>query len=769
MKQPAVGSSVPRVDGYEKVTGQALYTDDFRQHKPLIAKIVHATIANGMVKRFDLQAAKAVSGVRYIFTCFDVPDIQFPTAGHPWSTDAAHQDVADRKLLNERVRYYGDEIAVVVAEDEISATRGMRAVQVEYEEFSPLLCMQDSMRKGATPIHKEYPDNILATSSYEIGKFEEAIQEEGLLRFEHTYHVPMVQHAHIENPCVISYAERNRIVVISSTQVPTIVQRVVGQALGIPWGDVRVIKPCVGGGFGNKQEVLFEPLAAFITQQTRQCVKIDTTREETFSNTRTRHAMDLQLTTYVRKDGTLAARKLHVWSNQGAYASHGHSVVAGSASIFRQIYPYANAIQGTAHTVYTNLPTAGAMRAYGVPQIMFAVESQMEEIAQTLGIDSCELRLKNALREGYHDPYLVEIASHTNGLEACIRRGKELIGWGEKRAAYQNQTGNLRKGVGMSIFCYKTGVHPISLESASCRLSVNQDGSIDLAMGATEIGQGADTVFCQMAADSVGVPVDRVHILSMQDTDTSPFDSGAYASRQSYVSGMAVRDAAALLRDQIFEYARSFFKLQTKDALDLQQGFILCNGKELTTLADLSMEALYSLKHSTHFVVEHTTHCKTNALCTGVSFAEVEVDIALGKVKVKNLVSVHDSGKLINPQLAQMQVHGGQSMSLGYALYEQLLFDPQTGKPLNNNLLDYKLMTASDTPDLTCDFIELHEPTAPYGNKALGEPPAVAPAPAVRNALLHATGVAIDRLPMTPEVLIAAFDKAGLLEEQSHV
>ncbi len=760
----SIGKSVPRIDALEKVTGQAKYTGDFFKQNMLVAKVLHSTIANGVVKRFNLKYALNVEGVVKIITCFDVPDIVFPTAGHPWSTDISHQDIADRKLLDSRVRFYGDDIAVVVAENEIAACRALKLIQVTYEEYPPLLTMKEATAKGATPLHKDYPNNILNSTSYEIGNYEEAIKEEGLIKFYGEYSTPMVQHCHLENPITFAYMERNRIVVVSSTQIPHIVRRVVGQALGISWGKVRIIKPYIGGGFGNKQEVLYEPLAAFLTQNLGgRYVKIDTSREETFVSTRVRHPMELHITTYVRKDGRFVARKLEGYSNQGGYASHGHGIIANASNAFRQLYQDEQATKSTVSTIFTTLPTGGAMRGYGIPQIVFAMEAQVDEIAAALNIDPAELRSKNMMKEGFIDPY-TNITSYTNGLEQCILKGKKFIDWDKKQKEYKNQTGNIRKGVGMAIFSYKTGVYPISLETSSCRMVLNQDGTLQLMMGATEIGQGADTVFCQMAAEILDLPLEDIHIVSMQDTDTSPFDPGAYASRQTYVSGMAVKKTALLLKEKLLNYAEYLLK-KPANTLDLvgRQIVLQKKGTPLISLADLVMEAFYSLENSKHITAEATHQCKTNTFSMGVCFAEVEVDIPLCKIEVMQIINVHDCGRLINPQLAQMQVHGGISMGLGYVLSEQMLFDTKTGKPLNNNLLDYKLMTTLDTPDLHADFVELDDPTGPFGNKSLGEPPALPPAPAVRNALFNATGVAINKIPLTPQVLLEEFTKAGLL------
>lgn len=760
-----VGKSMIRVDAAEKVTGGAKYTADLEPKGLLVAKVVRSTIANGVVKSFDLEEALKVPGVVKIVTCFDVPDIQFPTPGHPWSVETAHQDMADRKLLNTRVRVYGDDIAAVIAEDDIAAARAARLVKVEYEEYAPLLTVEDAMAEGASQLHDEKPGNLIAHSSFVVGEgtYEEALKEDGLVEIDRVYGTQPVQHCHLETPISFAYMENDRIIVTTSTQIPHIVRRVISQALGIPAGQIRVIKPYIGGGFGNKQDVLYEPLNAYLcTQVGGRGVKMDISREETLACTRVRHAIKGHVKAAVRKDGTLVARKLEVYSNQGGYASHAHAIVANTSNEFKQIYRQEKVLESDAYTVYTNITTGGAMRGYGIPQAAFMAECMADDLAAAIHMDPLEFRMKNCMPEGYVDPH-THVGANSYGLKACMEKGRDYIHWDEKRREYEGQTGPVRKGVGMAIFCYKTGVYPISLETASCRMVLNQDGSIQLQMGATEIGQGADTVFTQMAAEAIGITEDKVHIISTQDTDITPFDTGAYASRQTYVSGKAVVKAAGILKEKILDYAAYMLDKEAA-SMDLKENVVVDkeSGEKLLDMAELATTAFYSLDRSIHITAEATSHCKENTFATGACFAEVEVDIPMGKVKVTKIVNVHDSGVLINPKLAEAQVHGGMSMGLGYALSEELLFD-KNGKPLNDNLLDYKLPTSMDTPDLHVEFVELEDPTGPFGNKALGEPPAIPVAPAIRNAVLHATGVAVDSLPLDPQKLVAHFKAAGLI------
>ena len=553
--------------------------------------------------------------------------------------------------------------------------------------------------------------------------------------------------------------------VVTSTQIPHIVRRVVGQALGLPWAKVRIIKPYIGGGFGNKQDVLYEPLNAYLTQQLGgRLVKLELTREETMACTRVRHAIHAKVKALARPDGTLIARKLEAYSDQGGYASHGHSICANTVTMFKQLYHDRRVTEGDGYTAYTNHTTAGAMRGYGIPQSDFITESLMEDLAEKLGMDPLELRLKNAMAEGYVDPG-TGIHAYTNGIRECVARGRELFGWDEKRARYAHETGDIRRGVGFAMFDYKTGVYPISLEVSNCRMFMNEDGSVSLQMGATEIGQGADTVFTQMAAASVGLTEGNVHIVSTQDTDVSPFDLGAYASRQTYVCGMAVKRTGELLKQKVLDYAAYKLKKPAEE-LDTEADWVVrrSSREKLLPVAELAMEAQYSRDRAERLFAEASIDCHENTISTGCTFVEVEVDIPMGRVTVLKILNVHDSGILINPKLAEGQVHGGISMGLGYALSEELLYN-EKGRPLNDNLLDYKLPTAMDQPDLEAVFVELCDPTGPFGNKALGEPPTISPGPAIRNAVLQATGVHFNTLPLTPQKLVEGFVQAGLIKE----
>ena len=761
-----VGKSIARVDAFDKVTGRTKYTDDLCDAGAYVAKILHSTIAHGKVLSVDTSEAEKIEGVVKIVTCFDLGQYRnyFPTAGHPWSTDVSHQDVADRLLLTNEVKFYGDDVAAVIAENEVAANQAIRAIKVEYEEYPVVTDVFDAMKDGAPQLHKDYPNNILKHTSISRGNYAEAIKEEGLTVVDRWYNTEPVQHCHIENFICYAYAEGKRITIVASTQIPHIARRVVGQALGIPWGDVKVIKPYIGGGFGNKQDILYEPLCAFLSLQVGgHLVKLDCSREETFFANRTRHGIRFHIISHVRKDGTYAARKIEAFSNQGAYASHGHSIAAKGLGAFPQLYPCDN-VEGDAYTVFTNRPVAGAMRGYGIPQAMFAVESHTEDVAKVMGIAPIDFRLKNLMPQGYKDNFSKN-ENYYDTFRQCIEKGKAYMDYDNRLKELSNQTGRIRTGIGMATFWYNTAVWPISLESSSSRMVLNQDGSVTLQLGETEIGQGADTAFSQMAAEVLGISTDEVHVMSNQDTDITPFGTGAYASRQTYVGGFSIAKTAGLLKQKILDYAYILTNMPPA-ITDIKNSMIIrtTDNRELISLRDLATEALYSLSDSRHITAESTAQIKSNAYSFGCCFAEVEVDIDMCKAKLTKIINVHDCGKLINPALAKAQVEGGMSMGIGYALSEVQLVDKKTGKVLNDNLLDYKLSTCMDHPHLETAFVENPEPTSPFGTKSLGEPPACPVAPAIRNAIMQATGVGVNELPLRPEKLYEYFDKAGLLK-----
>jgi len=756
----AIGDPVKRVDGPAKVTGRARYTDDTTMPGMRFAAYVRSQVAHGLVRSVDASQALALPGVEAVFTYEDVPDTPFPTAGHPWSLEPDHRDVADRLLLTRHIRFHGDEVAVVVARDEATARKAASLVALDVEELPVVLTPEEALAGDAPEIHPG--GNLLKSHSYICGGDPQALMAQADAVAQGEYRTPVTQHCHLENHTAYAYMEDDRrITVVSSTQIPHICRRIVGQALSIPWSSVRVVKPCVGGGFGAKQDVVLEPMAAFLAMKLGgRPVRLTLTREECMRATRTRHAFRMAGRMGVSRDGRITAVELEAFSNTGAYASHGHSIASAGGAKCPSLYPRA-AFSFKATTVYTNMPVAGAMRGYGSPQVHYALDCLAEQAARAIGMDPIAFRLKNVGRSGEVNPFNKKVIA-THGVAECLEKGRELFGWDAARQALQGQTGPVRRGLGVACFSYNTGVYPVSSELSGARLLLNQDGTVQLMAGATEIGQGADTVFGQMAAQVLGLPLSMVNVVSMQDTDVTPFDPGAFASRQTFTVAPAVKGAAEQLKSRILDHA-ALMTGRDASSLDIRDAVVVQGGEALASLEEVAMDAFYNKERGGQLSGEHSHKTRANPPSFGCTFAEVEVDIPLCRATVLRMLNVHDAGRIVNRQLAEGQVQGGMAMGIGWALSEELLVDPANGLVRNDNLLDYKVPTFMDLPDLQADFVETDDPSAAFGSKSLGEPPLLSPAPAIRNAVWDATGVRIDEIPMNPKVLLRHFKAAGLI------
>ena len=770
-----IGHSVPRLDAVAKVTGGARYTEDLGLPGMRHAVYVRAPLAHARVLTVHKDKALALPGVEAVFTAADVPRIFFATAGHAHALNPAEADIADRLLLTDHVRYHGDEVAIVVARDELTARKAAALVDVDYAPLPVLTDPEAALAPDAPLLHAGgKAGNLLKEHVLTNGLDPELAcqqaQEQGGAVCSGRFTTGVQQHCHLEGFTAYAHMEdKEHITVYSSTQIPHICRRVVAQALGMDWSRIRIVKPYVGGGFGAKQDVVLEPMAAFLTWKLGgKPVSITLTREESMACTRTRHAFHMQGRAAATADGTLSALDLDMLSNTGGYASHGHSIVSAGASKLAPLYPRA-AYAVRARTVYTNYPVAGAMRGYGAPQACFLVECLVEDVARALKMDSVDFRLKNVARSGDLHP-LKKKPMDTAELAACLEKGRKRFDWDARKAACR-RSGPLRQGVGVACFAYGSSTYPVGVEAAGVRLILNQDGRVTLMAGATEIGQGADTAFAQMAAHTLGMDVRQISVVSTQDTDVTPFDTGAYASRQTYVTSNALVRCAGELRRKILDQAALMLKMPAA-LLDIRGTHIVLDdsqgaedqraGKTMLSLHDLALDAYYHKERGCQITAEVAHKTTANAPCFGCTFVHVEVDIPLCRLRVLDVLNVHDSGVIINPQLSTGQVQGGAAMALGWALGEELLIDSKSGKVLNNNLLDYKFPTSLDLPDVRSAFVQPHEPSSGYGNKALGEPPIVSPAPALRNALLDATGVAVNELPLGPKTLFTYFKRNGL-------
>lgn len=783
-----VGKDVWRVDGRQLVTGAVAFTDDYPQRGMLIGKLLGSPHAHARIKGIDTTKAKALPGVYAVLTYEDVPKVKGPIGRRadlfnrvPYTRagqDHPEPSPWDYFLLDDKVRYVGDRVAALAAENEEIAKEALALIEVEYEVLPAVFTPEDALKEGAPVIHDE-PDvinvanpqrNVCAGVDVYLHDVAAGFAEADEV-IEHTYYSHRVQHAQMELHVVISYFDDNdRLVVICSTQVPFHVRRQLSTVLGLPIGKIRVIKPRIGGGFGGKQEMVIEDICAALTVACHRPVRMEMNRFEDLTAARSRHPMRITVKTGVKKDGTLTANEMIALVDAGAYGSHSPTVPTNTGNKNLPRYRCPN-VHYKFDAIYTNLPIAGAMRGYGTPQGAFALECHMDEVAEAIGMDPVEFRLKTTIRAGDRDdlsPRIYEVKAEnaqedeevlgwpiaTCGLQDCLKQGAAAIGWDEKRKAYaQHNATNpvIRKGVGMC--CLSQGSGVAGIDTANATIKLNEDGSINLFIGAADIGTGADTVIAQIVAEVLGLAVTDV-IVYAADTDIVPFDSGAYASSTTYVSGNAALKTAEEVRENILEIAANLMGENVAELSLKNRNVVSKSSAKTLSIKEVAMHSAYVLKEQ----IEHTASfvSPVSPPPFAAQFADIEVDIETGQIRVVEFISAVDAGNIINPKLAMGQVDGAVSMGLGHALIEELLFDDK-GQPLNKGLIDYKLFKASGMPKLQTIFIKTYEPSGPFGVKAIAEIPTNGPAPAIANAVKHALGVRIFDLPLSPERVLRAY------------
>ena len=762
-----VGKPEPKVDALKLVQGKPAFADDVTLPGMLHARLLTSPVPHARIKRIDTSRAAKLPGVHAILTYQDVPRVAFSTAGqsHPIPGPL------DRFSLDYKVRYVGDRVAAVAAETPEIAEKALSLIEVEYEELPAVFDPQEALKPGAPIIHDE-PDyvpfgecdpqrNIAAFIDLKLGDVQKGFAEADHV-FEAEYRVQKVQQASLEpHVCLTYWDEDDRLVVRSSTQVPFHTRRMLAPILGLPEKRIRVIKPRIGGGFGGKQEMLIEDICAHLTIVTGRPVRLEYTRREEFTAT-SRHPMILRVRTGVKEDGTIVANEMIVISNTGAYGNHAMTVPGNTLHKALALYN-APHIHGQATAVYTNTPPSGAYRGYGVPQGFFAMEVHMERIARTLGLDPLAFRLQNAIKAGDEHPiskvWTEGREGHgeviqTCGLEECVRRGAAAIGWYEKfgNPEWHQVPGHphLRRGIGVA--CVMQGTAIAYLDMGSAIIKMNDDGSFHLFVGATDLGTGADTVLAQMAAEVLGCSVDDIIIYS-SDTDFTPFDKGAYASSTTYISGMAVVKAAQEAAHHIREVAATMLGERgdpvAPEELVLHDRAVWAPDGRSVSLRDV---ALYSLHTKDQRQIMGTgSHVSPVAPPPfGAQFAEVTVDVETGAFTVDRLLMAVDCGVIVNPLTASGQIEGGMTQALGMAVSEEIVLDTR-GRVVNDQFDDYKIFRADEMPELEVIFVETHEPSGPFGVKAVAEIPKDGVAPAVANAIYDAVGVWITELPITPE------------------
>ena len=590
------------------------------------------------------------------------------------------------------------------------------------------------------------------------------------LVIEREFRTQRQQHAMLEPHVSICWLDPdNRLVIRSSTQVPYHCRRQVAQILQLPESRVHVIKPRIGGGFGGKQEMLLEDICGALALASRRPVKIEYTREEEFYMARSRHPQILRMKMGVKRDGAVTASQLSVLATTGAYGSHSTTVQGNTGSKVLPLFRTDN-MRFECHVVYTNMPVAGAFRGYGCPQGFFAQETVADEIAEALRIDPVEFHRRNVIRLGDTDRLSAQLGEgreglprvvRSCGLAECMERASSAIGWTGKRASLPRQEGPKRRGVGMA--CTMQGSGIAGIDWASAFLKMNEDGSFYLQVGASDVGAGADTVLSQIAAETLGVTLDKI-VITSGDTDFTPFDVGAYASSTTIISGGAVKKAAEKVRCLVLELASKMLDAPVESLACANNEIVTTRGERKSlSMTDLALHAMYREKVQ---IMDGASHFNTDSpppFCA--TFAEVEVDTETGQVQVLHLATAVDPGTAINPMQAEGQVEGAVTQGLGYALTEELLLDEQ-GRPRNANFLDYKIFSAKDMPRLTTILVETDEPLGPYGAKSISEVPINGPAPAIANAIYHAVGVRIRKLPIRPEDVLRALREVKVQEEE---
>ena len=766
-KLEVVGQSERRVDGSSLVTGKPVFVADMPERAgTLHLALKTSPYAHARIRSIDTSRAEALDGVELVLTHENTPDKRYTTAGQGYPEPSPH----DTRMFDSKVRFVGDRVAVVAADTIETARAALELIEVDYEPLDPVLSIDAALAEGAPLVHDEpCPDawrpeeNIAAYSEAAAGD-----AEAGLAAAHTTVDVTVEthygQHAPIEPHVVSSYLdEHDRLVLVSSTQVPFHARRIIAHLLEVPVHRIRVIKPRIGGGFGVKQEVLIEDLLALTTLRTGRPATMIYSREQEFYASRTRHPMRIRVRLGADADGALQAIDMDVLSNTGAYGTHSLTVLSNVGSKTLPLYNRAPDVRFVGRAVYTNLPVAGAYRGYGATQGQYAMEVAIDQLAESLGMDPLELRSINHIRTGETSPIFRELGEGREGVEqtisscelpACIELGAERIGWATKRGR-RHREGPWVHGIGMSIHMQGSGIPLIDMASASIKL--NDDGSINLTVGATDLGTGSDTVLGQIAAEVLGIPLSKV-IVTSSDTDLTPFDVGAYASSTTYVSGRAVERAAEDVRDQLRAAAAEMLHA---DPLELELG-----GERVTapdgnsvTLEKIALRALYGAN-------QHQIAATASAVPESspppfiASFAEVAVDTDTGRIRVLDYVVAADCGTAVNPKLAEGQVEGAVANGIGYALAEDLAIDAR-GRARGIDFGRYKIPATLDLPQIETILVDSYDPTGPMGAKSIAEIGINAPLPTIANAVHDATGIWLTESPFTAERVWRLLREAG--------
>lgn len=747
-----VNQEIVKVDAMALLTGKPVYTEDMMPKNCLVVKVLRSPHPYAKVIDVNTSIALKVPGIECAFTYKDVPQTRFTFAGQAFPEPSPY----DRLILDQYVRYVGDPVAIVAGDNEKAVDRALKMIKVKYEILEPVLDFEKAIDNPSI-VHpeedyalnfqmgNEVKRNICSAGNFESGDLEAAFAACDEI-IEEEYHTKANAQAMMETFKTYTYLDyQNRLNVVSSTQIPFHLRHILSKALEISKNKVRVIKPRIGGGFGAKQTAVCEVFPAFVTMKTGKPARIIYTRQETFSASNSRHEMKIKVKLGSDKEGNIKAIQMYTLSNAGAYGEHSSTTVGLSAHKTMPLYGNAEAYRFDYDVVYTNTMGAGAFRGYGATQGCFALESTVNQLATKLGIDPVELRLKNIPKEGDKMAayYGEQLAS--TGLKECLEKGKEMIGWESKYPCKHISDTKVRSvGVAMTM----QGSALADLDVSAVEVKLNDDGFYTLMIGATDMGTGCDTVLSQMAAETLECDMSKILVHGV-DTDVSPFDPGSYASRTTYLTGMAVIKTCEALRDKMMKAAAHQLEVDVEELTFDGTKFENVDSSKVITLDLLAQRQVVGgsceyLKAS----VSHTSHTSPPPFMAG--FVEIELDKQTGQLEIIDYVGVVDCGTVINKNLARIQAEGGIAQGIGMALYEDVQYTPN-GKMMNNSFMQYKIPTRLDVGNIRVDFESSYEPTGPFGAKSIGEVVINTPSPALAHAVYNGSEVHVRTLPITAE------------------
>ncbi len=753
--------SHPKYDALSLACGSEHYTDDYKTDNPVYVAFLYSKIAFGEIISIDTSEAEKADGVQGIYHYGNTPSTLYTTAGQGFPEPSPY----DCRMFDRYVRFCGDRIAAVAADDIETARKAVNLIKVEIREKTPLFDVESAMESDAPRLHfdDEYPaipvtykpeKNLAAEVIIGFGDMEKGFDTADEI-LEDSYSMQYASHCAMEPHSVITYFDsRGRLVIVSATQVPYHVRRITGRVCGRELKQIRVIKPRVGGGFGGKQEVFLEPAAAWIAWDLKRSVRIILSRKEVFISSRTRHPMRSRVKIGFKKSGKITALEIDDLMNAGAYGPHALTVLSNAGAKVLPLYNKIENMAFTGRSVYTNLPVGGAYRGYGATQGYFALNQHIDEISRRCGIDFLDYVMKWHIKSGETSKVFEALGEgkegvsqyiRSCGLDECIKRGAAAIDWKNKRGK-KIKKGSLISGVGASVSMQGSGIPEIDM--ASCYIKMNEDGSFNLQTGATDIGQGSDTILAQIAAEVLHTETAEFIVLS-SDTDTTPFDTGAYASSTTYVTGNAVKNCAQSVFSQIMDAASEMLGIPV-DKLKAETGIVTAdNGKKSITYGEICAYRLYTSGQFQIQATESYVGSESPPPFTA-QFAEVTVDTETGEIKVVKFVTGMDCGTALNPMLAEGQIEGAVMNGISYALTEEYLFN-KDGRMTNPDFGAYKIFNAADAPEMVTIIADSFEETGPLGAKSVGEIALNGPAPAIANAVFDAVGIRLTQTPFTAE------------------